>query len=402
VRLTLRVPDRRTLVVGLGITLGNTAQSAIPWIVGGLTDSEHLDLHQASLMVTSEVSAMGVTMLIASTVVHKMPRKLVFFVAAALAIAAQIASVGVKDPALLAMVRAASGVGFGLIYSIASAIGAGARAPARTYATAGTIALLLGVLIHPMLGYGLQHYGAEGVFGGIVILASVLSIPLLVLRFDRAEAAPTESAAVSGASETRWNGSTMLAAAGVVLTMALMSAAVSGLYVLLERIAKSVGLGGTALGAGMSVVSLLGASGGVWANLLSKKFGNARPLLIGLPLIGALLLGMTVVAAKFEFWAAFVGITIMFWFLYPFIFGLAAAVDPKGRVASATGSGKILLASGGTALAGYLGGTWGAAAYGVAALTICTLAMLVAAGVLRLLKTHRGAARAEAQQALAT
>jgi predicted MFS family arabinose efflux permease len=150
----------------------------------------------------------------------------------------------------------------------------------------------------------------------------------------------------------------------------------------------------------MSVVSLLGASGGVWANVASKRLGNTTPLLLGLPVIGLLVLAMTLVVTKAQFWAAFVGITISFWFLYPFIFGLAAAVDPKGRVASATGSGKILLASGGTALAGYLGGTSGLAAYGFAALGICLLATLVASGVVLLLKRQDYAMAAVAEPSI--
>ena len=66
------LPDRRTLVVGFGITLGNTAQSAIPWISGSLVESAHLDIQQASLMITAEVFTMGIVMLGASAFVHKL------------------------------------------------------------------------------------------------------------------------------------------------------------------------------------------------------------------------------------------------------------------------------------------------------------------------------------------
>jgi predicted MFS family arabinose efflux permease len=397
-RFALRLPDRQTLVVGFGITLGNTAQGAIPWIVGGLVESERYNIHQASLMITSEVLTMGIVMLTASTFVHILPKKLVFIGAIALAISAQVASCSVSDVGLLAFVRAASGVGYGFIYSIASAIGASSKAPARTYAAAGTIALLLGTMINPMLGFGLQHYGARGVFGGIVVLSVVLAAPLLFMRFENKQD-PRKPSETKPRKLTlpSWDGPVVLAAAGVVTTMALMSASVSGLYIFIEQIAKSVGLTATSLGAGMSVVSLLGASGGVWANVASKRLGNTTPLLAGLPVIGLLVLSMTLIVTKAQFWAAFVGITIMFWFLYPFIFGLAAAVDPKGRVASATGSGKILLASGGTALAGYLGGTRGLAAYGMAALGACLLSMLVASAVVLLLKRQGYAMAAVAE-----
>lgn len=389
--MTSFLPDRRTLVVGFGITLGNTAQSAIPWIVGGLVESAHLDIQQASLMVTTEVLTMGCVMLGASAFVHRLPKKAVLILATILAIAAQITSIYVTHLGTLAMVRAVSGLGFGLVYSLASAIGAGAEAPQRTYGAAGTIALLLGVLINPMLGYGMQTYGAAGVFGGIVILALVLAIPLFLISFKPFQTSPRIMDAIGANPAKSVDRLDLISAAGVVLTMALMSAAVSGLYVFLERIARSVGLEGAALGAGMSVVSLIGASGGVIAIFVSKRLGNVLPLMIGLPLVGVIILGLTSAKTQPQFWAVFSALTLMFWFLYPFIFGLAARVDPKGRVASATGSGKILLASAGTALAGFLGANYGIQSYGYASIVICLAAVAMAVWVVARLREPRPA-----------
>jgi predicted MFS family arabinose efflux permease len=382
-------PDRRTWVVGLGITLGNTAQSAIPWIVGGLVESAHLDIQRASLMITTEVLTMGCVMLGASAVVHRLPKKAVLIFATLLAIAAQIASIYATQLGTLALFRAVSGLGFGLVYSLASAIGAGAEVPQRTYGAAGTIALLLGVLINPMLGYGLQTYGSAGVFGGIVALAMVLAVPLFLISFKSFQVAPVAADASATDQPRSRDRLDMLSAAGVVLTMALMSAAVSGLYVFLQRIASSIGLQGTALGAGMSVVSLIGASGGVIAIYVSKRVGNVLPLLVGLPLMGVIMLGLTTTKAQPQFWMLFSALTVMFWFLYPFIFGLAARVDPKGRVASATGSGKILLASAGTALAGFLGANYGIQSYGYATIGICLASALMAAWVIARLQGVR-------------
>ena len=382
-------PDRRTLVVGFGITLGNTAQSAIPWISGSLVESAHLDIQQASWMITAEVFTMGIVMLAASAFVHRLPKKAVLIFATLLAIAAQIASIYVTELGALALVRAVSGAAFGLVYSLASAIGAGAEVPQRTYGAAGTIALLLGVLINPMLGYGMQTYGAAGVFSGIVILAVVLAVPLFLISFKPFQTSATTPNTIIADQAKPEDRLDMPSAAGVVLTMALMSAAVSGLYVFLERIAHSVGLEGTALGAGMSVVSLIGASGGVIAIFVSKRVGNVLPLLIGLPLVGVIILGIATAKNQPQFWSVFSALTVMFWFLYPFIFGLAAKVDPKGRVASATGSGKILLASGGTALAGFLGANYGMQSYGYAAIVICLLSAAMAAWVVARLREPR-------------
>jgi DHA1 family inner membrane transport protein len=368
--------DRRTWVVGFGITLGNVAQSAVPWIVGGLMRSEGYEINRAGLMITAEVMTMGVLMLVTARFVHKIPRRAALFSGVGLAVAAQIASCFVHDFGTLALIRAVSGLGFGLVYAVASAIGAGATAPPKTFAAAGIIVLLLGTLINPALGYGLEHRGAEGVFLGVAALCCVMVVPLAALTarpLDDSRAGRHEYPALD---QTR-----VVAAAGNVLTMALMSAAVCGLYVFLEGIAHRSGISPTTLGGGMSAVSLLGASGGLLAMVLSRRFGEIRPLVTGMPVMGALLLMMTRVWTPWAFWLIFVGITATYWCLYPFIFGLAGRIDPGGRAAAATGSGKILLASGGAALAGFLGRAYGVEAYGFAALAICLCATASAAAV---------------------
>jgi len=129
----------------------------------------------------------------------------------------------------------------------------------------------------------------------------------------------------------------------------------------------------------------------VIAIFVSKRVGNVLPLLIGLPLVGVIILGIATAKNQPQFWSVFSALTVMFWFLHPFIFGLAARVDPKGRVASATGSGKILLASGGTALAGFLGANYGMQSYGYAAIVICLLSAVMAAWVVARLREHRTA-----------
>jgi len=223
-------------------------------------------------------------------------------------------------------------------------------------------------------------------------------VPLFLISFKSFETSPTAAGVIAADRAEPTDRLDMFSAGGVVLTMALMSAAVSGLYVFLERIAHSVGLEGTALGAGMSVVSLIGASGGVIAIFVSKRVGNVLPLLIGLPLVGFIILGMATAKSQPQFWSVFSSLTVMFWFLYPFIFGLAARVDPKGRVASATGSGKILLASGGTALAGFLGANYGMQSYGYAAIGICVLSAAMAAWVVTRLREPRGSCLASSSR----
>jgi predicted MFS family arabinose efflux permease len=377
--MALLLHDRRTWVVGFGITLGNVAQSAVPWIVGGLHESAGLDIEQASLMTTAEMLTMGTVMFAMSTIVHRLPQKRVLVCAIVVCGLAQ--AVTLFAPAFwpLALARAASGVGFGIVYSLASAIGAGSDTPERTFGTAGTITLLLGTLINPLLGYGLQQYGYRGVFGGIILLALLLAIPLSLIPFRGFEIKRHDAATGAlGRGEPNAGAINRIAATGIMLTMALMAAAVTGIFIFVEQIAHRVGLEGAALGAGMSVVSLIGAAGGVLANLVSKFVGSTAPLLLGLPCMGLVIMGMTLVGTATEFWLVFTALVLLFWFLYPFVFGLASLVDPRGRIASGTASAKILFSAGGTALAGWMAANFGLRSYGYAAVGICTASALLA------------------------
>jgi DHA1 family inner membrane transport protein len=382
-------PDRRTLVVGFGITLGNVAQSAVPWIVGGLHESAGLSLQDASLMTTAEMLTMGVVMLVMSTVVHRVPQKAVLVGAIIVCVVGQGMTMMAHAFWGFALARALSGLGFGVIYSLASAIGAGAVTPERTFGTAGTITLLLGTLINPLLGFGLQHHGYRGVFGGMILLALVMAGPLCFISFKSFERPAPLS---GGAEQARFSIQSApidaLAAVCIMLTMALMASALTGIFVFIEQIARRVGIEGTALGGGMSLVSLIGASGGVLANAIGKRVGSTVPLLVGLPLMGFVILGMTVVDSLAEFWVIFTVLVVLFWFLYPFIFGLASIVDPKGRIASGTASAKILFSAGGTALAGYMATRFGLLSYGIVAVGLCVVsAALVFAVITNLKKT---------------
>ncbi len=375
-------PDRVTWLVGLGTTLGLASQSATPWIVGALIDSAGLDVQQATLMSTAEMAAMGLVMVGLSPFIHRLPHKALTLSGAALALAAQALSAAAEGVWALAFWRVLSGVGFGVIYSTASAAGAAAASPARAYAAAGVISLLLGTLLNPALGFGSERFGHGGVFAGLSAYALALSLPLLAMPFrtERAKASPpTDAPGAHGPVRAL----SILAVMGV---MGLFAIATNGVFVFVERVGAGVGLRGAELGSGMSVVSLIGAVGGVAAARIGTGRGVAAPLAFGLIAIGAVSFAFLVSGSPWAFWISFSLWVALYWFVYPYIFDLAVRVDPRGRVASATGSALILFGAAGSALAGAVSQRYGMQSFAILAFAGCSAAALAGIAVARLLR----------------
>lgn len=369
-------PDRVTWIVGLGSTAALAGQSASPWIVSGLIKSAGLPIEQAGLMVTAEMLAMGLVMLLVSPIVHRLPGKPTAFFAVIAIVAAQVWSTYAVGLVPLAASRVLAGIGFGVLFALASAMGARSAAPERTYAAAAVIALLIGTTINPALGFALENYGHSGVFLGVAVYSLVIALPLLVLRFPepmrRSDVAVAVSVPVS-----------RLSAAGVMAVMALLAVAVNGIFVFLTNIAGDVGLSGTKLGSGMAVVSFVSALGGVLAGRIGNRFGTLAPLAFGLSAMGLTLLAMTHLPNAIVFWPVFTALVTAYWFLWPYIFGLAVTVDPAGRVSAATGSAKILAGGLGSGIAGFVVSWAGLAAFGWLALALCVGALAIAVWVVR-------------------
>jgi predicted MFS family arabinose efflux permease len=367
--------DRISLIVGFGTTLGLASQSAAPWVLGALVQSGGFSATSASLVVTVELIASGVTTALLAPIVHRIPHKRTLVLATLLLIAAQVASMLVTDAPVLFAARVLSGMGYGAVFAIATAAGVAAANPAAAYATAGSLSLLLGTCLNPMLGYGSQYHAAPGVFAGLLAYSLLLALPLFAMRFDTER---PRAARESGAPAAPLRPGRVAIALAII---GLFAIATNGTYVFVERIAAHVGLGGTTLGNGLAVVSLLGSVGGIAAAALNTRIGNVMPFVGGMAAMAlstALLIGAW---QPMIFWIGFTAWVGVYWFVYPYILALAAAIDPSGRAATATGSGLVLFGAVGSALAGWMSDHGGLGLYRLVALALFGLAALIGAAL---------------------
>ncbi len=366
----MRLPrlDRLTWAVGLGTTLGLAGQSASSFIFFALNHGGGLSVEAATQALTAEGVAMGLTMFAVSPIIHRLPLRPLLWAAILAALAAQAGS-GVAHglPAIVAA-RVLSGIAFGLVYSIASASGAASPTPERVYAAAGTIQLVLGTALNPVLGRG-QAMGQAGVFGAVAIFVALLATGMVFAPPPRRLAAMTHA---DDAPRPR-----VAAVLAVLAMMVVFAVGTNGVYIYYVPVAHAVGLSDARLGDGLALVSLVGSLGGVAANRLGLRAGRALPLVGGLVGLGLTSMWLLDIAAPWQFWAAFTLWIALYIFVNAYLFGLAVAADASGRLASATGAALILANAGGTWAVGWVAARTGAASWGWVALGSCVAAALL-------------------------
>ena len=372
--MEVKLPSRVSWIVGLGSTLGIAGQSAGPWIVSTLSNVAGIGIRNASFLVMIEMLAMGLTMLVIAPIIHRLPAKALCVASLMLIVVAQIMSTMFGELATLWVARAASGIAFGVVFSVATAYGALSLNPEKTYAAASAMILVIGTVLNPILGYASARFGASGLFLGIALYSFGVGTPLLFISFrSRATIAAARPAATAPVSR--------VGIVGIMAMMALLAMATNGVFVFSASIAGTVGLKGASLGSSMSLVSLVSSSGALLAGRLGTRLGAILPIVGGLIVIGSSLLWLTLVNTQTTFWIAFTLVVITYWFLYPYMLGLAITIDPLGRLAAATGSAKILAGAVGSGLAGLMASLFGFKGYGFIAFGCCLAAALISLGV---------------------
>ena len=364
--------DRTTWLVGLGYTIGISGPSAAFWIVEALVKAGRFDLESASRMVALETAAMGAGMILVSPIIHRIAQRFGLMIGIGLVLLAQGLSLIADTPLSFGLGRMLSGLAFGLIFSIIAAAGSKAEKPEKTFAAAGAMQLVICSGLNPLLGYSSERFGTEGVLGALAVWCVILAIPVIAFAPRVHRSQNIKSISPTGGGNVR-----LLAVVGVLVVMTLFSMANGSVSNFMAVIPASFGLTGSTLGVGLSVVSLVGALGGVAANTLGTRIGRVIPLFVGLLVFGLSSLWVMQVQTPATYYAAYTTLVISYIFIQPYILGLAAAIDPKGRVASATASALIIVGA---------GAAWGAAAiatrYGFAAVGwIALILSLVAACV---------------------
>jgi predicted MFS family arabinose efflux permease len=297
----------------------------MPFQIGALIDGSGRTPAQAGLFALLEVGALAGVMILISPSIDRFPPRLLAAGGCLLAAAGSAGLFLAHTFTLQLLFSVLIGCGYGVIFAATIAGAAAAAEPDRLYAIGNGGALLLVVGLMQVLPSAGHRFGALGIFLAMSML-SVVSAPLLA-GFKRAK--PTE--------QVRLHVWSTPGAPGLLFSWAAFSTGTGSLYAFSERIGASIHLTPGAIATALSAGVFLGLLGTLAAAALGRKVNREWALIIGMCGSGmsCLLLGF---ASSFIMFAAGVcSYWIFYMFLYSYLLGTAAALDPSGRVGTLGG-----------------------------------------------------------------
>lgn len=316
---------RAVLAVCAGCGLAHIGTSTMPFQIGALVDGSHRSAGEAGLFGFFQVGALALGMIVISGWVDRVPPRRIAVSGCLLALLANVGLYFAPDFLLQIVLAVAAGLGYGFVFAATVAGAATAAEPDRLYAIGNGGALLFVVAVMTALPAAQVRFGALGVFAALAVLPIVCAP--LVLGFVTGRRSQDIQLAA-------WR---IPGAVGLLFAWGTFSAGTGALYAFSERIGTSIHLPPAQIAVVLSSGVFVGILGTGVAALLGSRVN--RPWALGLGLCGSgvacLLLGfagnLTLFAAGvFVYW-------VFYMFLYSYLLGTAAVLDPTGRVGTLGG-----------------------------------------------------------------
>lgn len=330
-RLTARASEvghwRELVAISALSCVGFSGVLFLPVLVGALATSYNVGDAEAGRIAFAQLASISLASLSLAPRMDRTNRRMVATVGIGLIIGGNIMPVIGNSLANLYLAQILYGLGQGLVLTALHACYAGMRQPDRAVALANLVLLSLGVLCYPSIGSAIAHFGIEALFvsiAGWTILTGWTAKWLPVggraqVRGDvaasqRSLILPTHVAALVG--------------------IGLFYVGEGALWGYVGRIGLAAGQSMEAISRILSLAFVFSLLGPIGAQLVGDRFGRLLPILISiLGLIAvALALGFSQDARVFEYVCYFFYAIFSLAVIYST--GLAAAIDPSGRLAA--------------------------------------------------------------------
>ncbi|HVW68122.1 MAG TPA: hypothetical protein VHB68_04065 [Steroidobacteraceae bacterium] len=364
----MRATPKRSIAlvsaVCVGSGLAHFPTSTMPFQIGALVDGAGLSAAAAGVFGFCQVGALAAAMILIAPWLDRTAPMRVALIGGLTATLANLALYASHTPALLMLAGVLAGSGYGVVFAATVAAAAATREPDRVYAIGNGGALLMIVALLSALPALTPLLGALGIFPALSGLA------LLCLPF------------FAGFGGGRCTQDIRLAAwrtpgaPGLLFAWTAFSLGTGALYAFSERIGRGLHLQATQIALVLSSGVLIGVLGTGAAVLLGGRLRRAA-LIVGMCGSGTacLLLGVS------WSWGSFATGVALYWifymFLYSYLFGTAAVLDPSGRVGTLGGGLERLAYAVGSGLGGALAEHAGYPATGYLGFAGCLLGLFV-------------------------
>ncbi|HEY5658079.1 MAG TPA: MFS transporter, partial [Myxococcota bacterium] len=305
----------------------------LPFLVGSLMDGIGLDARRAGLLVSVEMGAMALGALAVVPRIAQLSRRLLALGSGGALLALHGASTVLDSFEQLLFLRAAAGLAEGCLLAVSTAAAAASVAPTRIYARVEAGGTLIGTVLFLTVPHAVTLWQHRGAFGALLVIV-LCCAPLLYFLppHPPREAAPADAARIFRSPSTL----------AVVCTGAILYVSENSLWAFTERIGSSTGMSGGAVGIVLAVTNLILVISALTVSRLDLRWGRALPLGVGIAGFGLSLLTIASARSPVQYVVGHTALAIAFVFQWIYLQGLAAALDPAGRVAAAL-AGAILV-----------------------------------------------------------
>lgn len=369
------------LAVGVGAGLAHIGTSSMPFQIGALIDGSRLSNSEAGLFGFFEVGALALGMIVLSRWVDRIAARRMAVVGALLAAGANTTLF--VTHAFYAQIGCAivAGLGYGSVFAAAVAAAANKPQPERIYAFGNGIGLLLILGVLTLLPTVRSWIGAMGIFMALGLFALICS-PVFLLSFPPGIRRADDSLAA-------WR---VPGARGLLCVWASFSAGSTAAYAFSERIGRNIHLRPADVAWVLTAGVLVGVLGSVCAAILSGRINRRGALVAGMSVTGASCAALGYSTSLTGFAVGVFAFWISSMFLYSYLLGTAAVLDPGGRVGTLGGGTERLGYALGAAAGGVLADHVSYASTGTFGLVGCLLGMIIGfPSLFRALQEHEGA-----------
>lgn len=331
---------------------------------------KHYDLGEIDIgvMFTQELTVFALTALIVAGPLSRVSRVKAAAVGALVLISANLVAAYTDNFEVLRVTRLLAGSAGGLIAACGTASAASSLNPQRVFAIVGVCWGLIAAVQLIVVPYLTVPYGSTGGYYGMAATV-VLCLPLILwLNPPRLSEAVQEDTAsfrdysffermterlgVRDAPNARL-------ALIAMLALFIYEIGQGATQVFLEQFGLRAGLEEYRIGEILGVAAFIGLSGGLLAAWMGTRYGSLRPIVIGITFNAAFASTLALGTIPILFAASYLGWNIAYYFLVPYMLGVLAQMDDRGRWVVAADAVWWLGAAPGAAIGGILVETGG-------------------------------------------
>ncbi len=337
-------------------------------MLGPLMSQYDLGEIDVGIMFTQELTVYALAALFVAGPLSRVSRVKAAALGGLVLITVNLISASTDSFEVLRITRLLAGFAGGLIGAAGTASAASSLNPQRVFAIVGVSWGLIAAIQLMVVPYLTVPYGAAGAYYGMVG-AVVLFLPMILwLNPPRDREAAQESEAyeqklslwarlterlgVRDAPNARF---ALLA----MVALFVYEIGQGATQVFLEQFGLRTGLEEFRIGQILGITGFLGLSGGILAAWLGNRFGNLRPIVIGIIFNAVFASALALGTSPILFGASYLGWNMAYYFLVPYMLGVLAQMDDRGRWAVAADAVWWLGAAPGAAVGGLLVETGG-------------------------------------------